>query len=489
MSDLPIISCFIDGHDEIGKEVFEKHYPATGMVTAKVVESTSDMVDRAVAAARAALKGSWKATTFAERAALLNRLADAMEARLDDFVAEEIADTGKPVTPTTNVEIPRAIGNIRFFARMAGEMEKPPFTMSLAGGGHALNMVVRDPIGVVGIVAPWNLPLLLLTFKIAPALLCGNTVVVKPSEHSPRTALLLARVMLEVGFPKGVLNVVHGHGANAAGQYLTSHPGVDAITFTGETGTGEAIMRAAAAGVRPVSLELGGKNAALVFDDCDLDAAIAGTARSMFDNCGQVCLTTERIYVHRSIFEPFLAGVAAAARALRPGDPLDRNTTLGAAISDRQRKKVLDHYTRAAAAGATIVTGGDAIEMPAPFSAGYWVAPTIWTGLPDSAEICRSEVFGPCGHVSIFDDEDDVIARANSLDYGLAATVWSHDLDRARRIARRIEAGTVWINCWRVRDERAAFGGMKRSGIGREGGEWSLDFYSELKTICAFEAD
>ncbi|MEP9347945.1 aldehyde dehydrogenase family protein [Xanthobacter sp. KR7-225] len=486
MSQLDPVPCFIGGRAAPLGAAFEKHDPATGRPAALVAEADEAVVDAAVAAARGALRGPWGRTTLDQRLAFLETLAAHMEANLPAIVAQEIADTGKPVTVTTNVEIPRAIANLRAFAQIARAERQETFETPVAGG-RARNTVLRHRVGVIGIVAPWNLPLLLLTWKVAPALACGNAIVVKPSEHSPRTAVMLARMASACGLPDGVLNVVHGHGAGAAGAFLVSHPGVDAITFTGETRTGEAIMRAAAAGPRPVSLELGGKNPALIFADSDVEAAVAGTARSMFDNCGQVCLTTERVFVQRPIFERFAAGLVAAAAALRPGDPRAPQTTLGPAISAVQREKVLGLYARAKADGAQVLAGGGALDMPAPFADGYWVAPTLWAGLPDDAEICRREVFGPCAHLSVFDEEDEVVARANGSEFGLAATVWSADPARVERVAAGLESGTVWANCWRVRDERAPFGGFKRSGIGREGGARSLDFYSELKTVCVFE--
>jgi aminomuconate-semialdehyde/2-hydroxymuconate-6-semialdehyde dehydrogenase len=486
MSSIEPVPCFVGGAEVPLGAGFDKHDPATGQPNARVAEADADLVDAAVSAARAALRGPWGRTTLDQRIAFLERLAAHMEANLAAIVAAEIADTGKPVTVTTNIEIPRAIANVRAFTAIARQAPEETYETKVAGG-KARNRVLRHPVGVIGIVAPWNLPLLLLTWKVAPALACGNTIVVKPSEHSPRTALMLARMAKACGLPDGVLNVVHGHGTSAAGQFLVSHPGVDAVSFTGETRTGEAIMRAAAAGPRPVSLELGGKNPALIFADCDLDAAIAGTARSMFDNCGQVCLTTERVFVERPIFERFAAGLVAAAKALKPGDPRAPETTLGPAISAVQREKVLGLYATAKAECAQVLAGGGALEMPAPFSHGYWVEPTLWAGLPDTAEICRREVFGPCAHLSVFDDEDEVVARANASEFGLAATVWSTDPARVERVGAGLESGTVWANCWRVRDERAPFGGFKRSGIGREGGARSLDFYSELKTLCVFE--
>lgn len=487
MTSLAAIPCFIGGREAPLAATFEKCDPATGRPNALVAEADAGLVDEAVAAARAALKGPWGRTTLEERLAFLEKLADHMDANLAAIVAEEIADTGKPITPTTQVEIPRAIANFRAFAQIARAAAEEAFDTPMAGGRTAHNRVLRRPVGVIGVVAPWNLPLLLLTWKVAPALACGNTMVVKPSEHSPRTALMLACMAKACGLPDGVLNIVHGHGAGAAGDFLVSHPGVNAISFTGETRTGEAIMRAAAKGPRPVSLELGGKNPALIFADCDLEAAIAGTARSVFDNCGQVCLTTERLFIQRPIFERFAAGLVAAAQALRPGDPCLADTRLGPAISAVQRDKVLGLYASAKASGAEVLTGGGALTMPEPFSEGYWVAPTLWAGLPDDAEICRREVFGPCAHLSVFDEEEEAVARANASEFGLAATLWTGDAARADRVGAQLESGTVWVNCWRVRDERAPFGGFKRSGVGREGGERSLDFYSEIKTLCALQ--
>jgi aminomuconate-semialdehyde/2-hydroxymuconate-6-semialdehyde dehydrogenase len=304
-----------------------------------------------------------------------------------------------------------------------------------------------------------------MTWKVGPALACGNTVVVKPSEETPATATLLGEVMSAVGIPPGVYNVVHGFGPQSAGEYLTRHPGVNAITFTGETRTGEAIMAAAAKGVRPVSFELGGKNAGIVFADADFDKAIAGITRSVFENCGQVCLGTERVYVQRPIFEKFVAALKAKAEALN-------------------KQKVLSYYQKALAEGATLVTGGGVPDMSAELAHGHWVQPTIWTGLPESAAVVREEVFGPCCHIAPFDTEEEVIALANATEYGLATTVWTENLGCAHRVAKRVEVGICWVNSWFLRDLRTAFGGAKASGIGREGGVHSLEFYTELRNVC-----
>jgi aminomuconate-semialdehyde/2-hydroxymuconate-6-semialdehyde dehydrogenase len=309
-------------------------------------------------------------------------------------------------------------------------------------------------------------------------------VVVKPSEETPQTAALLGEVMNKVGVPKGVYNVVHGFGPRSTGEFLTTHPGISAITFTGETRTGAAIMKAAADGARPVSLEMGGKNSGLVFADADLDKAIEGTMRSCFMNTGQVCLGTERVLVERPLFDTFVAALKKAVRQLRIGPPSDPQAAMGPLISLEHRDKVLSYYRKAVEEGATLVAGGGVPEMPGELAKGAWVQPTVWTGLPDSASVCREEIFGPCCHVSPFDSEQEAIERANATDYGLSSVIWTRDLARAHRVAGEIEAGVVWVNSWFLRDLRTAFGGAKQSGIGREGGVHSLEFYTELKNVC-----
>lgn len=463
---------------------FDKRSPLTGALIARVAEASEADVDAAVKAARAALEGPWGKITPAERGDLLYALANEINKRFNQFLEAEVADTGKPVSLASHIDIPRGAANFKVFADTVKNVSTEFFEMATPDGAGAINYAVRRPIGVVGVICPWNLPLLLMTWKVAPAMACGNTVVVKPSEETPQTATLLGDVMNAVGIPKGVYNVVHGFGPDSAGEFLTRHPGVNALTFTGETRTGAVIMKAAADGARPVSLEMGGKNPAIVFADCDFDAAIEGTMRSCFANCGQVCLGTERVYVERPIFDKFVAALKDKTEKLKLGVPEDKATTMGPLISLEHRNKVLSYYGKAVVEGATVITGGGVPKMPEALANGAWIEPTIWTGLPDTAAIVTEEIFGPCCHIAPFDTEEEVIKRANALDYGLAASIWTTNLARAHRVSGRIEAGIVWVNSWFLRDLRTPFGGMKQSGIGREGGVHSLEFYTELKNVC-----
>lgn len=463
---------------------FEDVNPANGQVIARVHEAGRAEVDAAVQAARAALKGPWGKMSVSERAEILHRVADGITARFDEFLEAECLDTGKPKSLASHIDIPRGAANFKVFADLLKNVATEAFEMATPDGSGAINYAVRRPKGVIGVISPWNLPLLLMTWKVGPALACGNTVVVKPSEETPLTTALLGEVMQAAGVPAGVYNVVHGFGPDSAGAFLTEHPDVNAITFTGETRTGEAIMRAAAKGVRPVSFELGGKNAGIVFADCDLDKAIEGSMRSVFANGGQVCLGTERLYVERPIFDEFVARLKAGAKSLVIGTPDDPQANFGPLISLQHREKVLSYYQKAVDEGATVVTGGGVPEMPAELAGGAWVQPTIWTGLADGAAVVTEEIFGPCCHIRPFDREEEAVELANSLPYGLAATIWTENTSRAHRVAGQLEAGIVWVNSWFLRDLRTAFGGSKQSGIGREGGVHSLEFYTELKNIC-----
>lgn len=463
---------------------FDDVDPATGEVVAHVAEADADDVDRAVQAAKAAMRGPWGRMSTSERCELLEAVADRIDARREEFLAAEIADTGKPVSTASRIDIPRGAANFRIFAHILRGSGSQSYWQDTPDGQGALNYVVREPLGVVGVICPWNLPLLLMTWKVAPALASGNAVVVKPSEETPATATLLGDVMREVGVPAGVYNVVHGFGPGSAGEALVEHPDIAAITFTGETGTGKAIMANAASRIKKVSFELGGKNPAIIFPEADFERAVAGTMRSVFANCGQVCLCSERVYVHRSIFDRFVEALAQGAQHLVMGDPYGEATAMGPLISRAHRDKVLSYYELAREEGAEVVTGGGVPQIGAPHDGGFFIEPTILTGLDEQARCVREEIFGPVCHIQPFDDEDEAVAMANDTDYGLAAAIWTQDVSRAHRVARRVNAGLVWINDWFLRDLRTPFGGVKLSGLGREGGTYSLNFYSELKNIC-----
>ena len=475
---------FIGGEFVRGKREFADVNPADGSVIAQVSEADQGLVDDAVHAARAALKGEWGRLGVRERAARLHRVADAIEARFDCFVDAEVADTGKPVALASKLDVPRAAANFRVFADLIKTAGLESFQTETPDGKSALNYAVRKPLGVIGIITPWNLPLLLLTWKVAPALACGNAVVVKPSEETPATATLLAEVMKTAGIPDGVYNVVHGYGPNSAGEFLTQHPDVNAVTFTGESRTGAAIMRTVAASVKPVSFELGGKNAAIVFADCDFEETAHGISEAVFLNTGQVCLCAERVYVERSIFDRFVEALKNKAESLRLGSPLDKDTNLGPLISAQHREKVLSYYRLAREEGATVVTGGGVPKFGNALDGGFFVQPTIYTGLKESARCVKEEIFGPVCHVAPFDSEEEAVGLANDTKYGLAASIWTTNLKRGHRVAQQMNAGITWVNCWFLRDLRTPFGGVGLSGIGREGGMHSLNFYSELNNIC-----
>ncbi len=475
---------YIDGQFVRGKREFADVNPADGSVIAQVAEADQDLVDAAVNAARKALRGEWGRWGIRERAARLHKVADAIEARFDCFVAAEVADTGKPVALASKLDVPRAAANFRAFADAIKTAGLESFYTETPDGRNALNYAVRKPLGVVGIITPWNLPLLLLTWKVAPALACGNTVVVKPSEETPATATLLAEAMKEAGIPDGVYNVVHGFGPNSAGEFLTQHPDVNAVTFTGESQTGAAIMKTVAATLKPVSFELGGKNAAIVFADCDFEEAVNGISEAAFLNTGQVCLCAERVYVERAILNRFVDALKRKAESLRLGSPLEKTTELGPLISSQHREKVLSYFRLAREEGAEAVTGGGIPQFGNALDKGYYVQPTIYAGLPESARCVKEEIFGPVCHIAPFDMEEEAVSMANDTKYGLAASIWTTNLKRGHRVAQQMNVGITWVNCWFLRDLRTPFGGVGLSGIGREGGMHSLNFYSELNNIC-----
>ena len=477
---------FINGEYQASKagKTFENRSPVDNSLIGMVHEAGRDEVDAAVQAARAALKGPWGKLTQAKRIELLNRVADRINERFDEFLEAECLDTGKPRSIASHIDIPRGAANFKAFSETLANHPTESFNLDTPDGKSAMNVGHRTPKGVIAVISPWNLPLLLMTWKVGPALACGNTVVVKPSEETPATTTLLGEGMNECGVPPGVFNVVHGFGPDSAGAYLTEHKGIDAITFTGETRTGEIIMQAAAVGLRNISLECGGKNPGIVFDDCDIEKAVEGTMRSVFVNCGQVCLGTERVYVQRGVFDKFLARMKEETAKLKLGRPEDPDANFGPLISLEHRDKVASYYKLAIEEGATIEIGGGIPDMGDELNGGAWVEPTIWTGLSDDARVVREEIFGPCCHIRPFDTEEEVIELANDTDYGLAAAIWTENTSRAVRVGQQLEAGLVWVNSWFLRDLRTAFGGAKQSGIGREGGVHGLEFYTELKNIC-----
>ena len=452
---------------------FETVDPWTRQPWARVARGTRADVERAVAAARGAFdEGPWPRMGYERRGRLLHRLADLLLEHSEELADADTTDMGKPITVMRTADVPRAAANYRFFADHARLRPSEAFPMDT--GHHAY--VRYEPAGVVAAIAPWNFPLMLETWKITPALAWGNTVVLKPAEDSPASATIMARLALEAGFPEGVLNVVHGFGPDAAGQWLTESAAVDRITFTGESATGRAIARAAAANLTPVSLELGGKGANVVFADADLEAAVPWSIRAIFSNSGQVCLAGSRLFVERGIYDEFLGRFVAAAEAMVPGDPHDERTTLGPLASETHFRKVSGYLGTIAEDGGKLLTGGVGEE-------GWFVKPTIAVDLPPGARACREEIFGPVVAVTPFESEDEAVALANDTPYGLNAMLFTESLRRAHRVSAALRAGTVWVNCFFIRDLRAPFGGVGDSGWGREGGDYSREFCTEPKAV------
>jgi aminomuconate-semialdehyde/2-hydroxymuconate-6-semialdehyde dehydrogenase len=452
--------------------------PATGKVYSRVPSSDAQDISDAVQAAQHAFK-SWSRETVQTRSRILFEVAKGIERELDVLALAESIDSGKPVSLAKRLDIPRAAQNFSFFAEEILKLPKETHVME----GVAINHTLRDPLGVVACISPWNLPLYLFTWKIAPALAAGCTVVAKPSEITPMTAHLLTRIAHEAGLPPGVLNIVHGNGPQA-GSALVSHPRVKAVSFTGSTKTGAEIARVTGPSFKKLSLEMGGKNAAIVFADCAFEDTIAGILRSAFTNQGQVCLCGSRIFIERPIYDRFKNELVKRTLALKQGDPLLADTDQGAVVSREHFEKVMGHLEIAREEGGKILTGGKSAQVSGRCAEGWFIEPTLIEGLAPSCRTNQEEIFGPVATLIPFDREDEVIRDANGTRYGLSASVWSENADKAFRVASELEAGVIWINCWLVRDLRTPFGGMKDSGVGREGGIEALNFFSELKNVC-----
>ena len=461
----------------LSKNYLDVYNPATGEIYAQVPDSDEADIDTATQAAQAALP-AWSKTSIDERHRILAKIADLIEARLDTLAEAESKDNGKPLWLAKAVDIPRASSNFRFFANAITQFASESHEMT----GQAINYTLRHPLGVVGCISPWNLPLYLFTWKIAPAIAAGNCVVAKPSEVTPMTAFLLSEICIEAGLPKGVLNIVHGQG-HKAGSAMTTHPKIKAISFTGSTRVGAEIARVAAPKFKKLSLEMGGKNPNIIFADCNYDKMLATTIRSSFANQGQICLCGSRIFVERPIYEKFKNDFVNWAKTMKVGHPLSEDTKVGAVVSKPHFDKILSYIELAKSEGGKVLCGGKAIQ-PKGYENGWYIEPTIIEGLSPACRTNQEEIFGPVVTITPFDTEAEVLAFANTIDYGLSCTLWTENLSRTHRMSAEIEAGIVWVNCWLLRDLRTPFGGVKNSGVGREGGFEALRFFTEPKNVC-----
>ncbi len=474
------IKNFIDGEFLLSSsgQYIDDINPATGELIGKITNSNSQDVQNAVDAASSALQ-SWSSLTIEQRIAWLNKIADALESKKELIAQTESRDTGKPISLARRVDANRSITNFRFFAEFAAKQNDMQFDMD-----DAINYVHRKPVGVVGLITPWNLPLYLLTWKIAPALVMGNTIIAKPSELTPLTANLFASTLQEIGFPKGVFNIVHGLGPNA-GQPILEHPEIKAISFTGGTQTGRIVAKTAAPLFKKLSLELGGKNATIILDDADLHAAAKGAAKAGFTNSGQVCLCGSRILVDASVATEFTELLLNEVRSMKQGDPQNEDTEIGSVISIQHLEKVESYVELAKQEGGTILTGGKRPSLSSNQNLnGAFLEPTVISGLGIDSRTATEEIFGPVVTLHTFENQDQAIEMANSTEYGLAGSVWTTDLERGKQFSKQIETGIMWVNTWLHRDLRTPFGGVKNSGVGREGGQWSLSFFSEMTNIC-----
>lgn len=459
-------------------EYLDNYEPATGKVYAKIPDSATADVEAAVQAAQAAFP-AWSRMPAKARGKILMRLSTLIEANLERLALAESTDNGKPVGLATMVDIPRAASNFYFYATAIEHYASKAHAMS----DQAINYTLRHPLGVVGCISPWNLPLYLFSWKIAPALAAGNCVVAKPSEVTPMTAYLLSELCQEAGLPAGVLNIVHGLGPKA-GNAIVEHPKVTAISFTGGSKTGQHIARTAAPMFKKLSLELGGKNPNIIFADCDYEKMLATTVRSSFANQGQICLCGSRIFVERSLYARFKEDFVAKVERMAVGDPKEAATKMGALVSQAHLEKVLSYVALAQEEGGTILTGGGRVEVEGRCKGGYFMRPTVIEGLSHDCRTNQEEIFGPVVTIMPFDTEEEVLEYANSTPYGLSSTVWTSNINRATKFGQELHAGIVWVNCWLLRDLRTPFGGVKASGVGREGGFDALDFFTEPKNVC-----